>query len=147
MNIKSTMQWIKNRVYRDQYYKITKEGDQTSVYDFGPYEYILHIHNNGTLTYHFIKDQYDYVMVKPYKVLGMNVHFEKGSYLLPPESFFIKGNELFKETLTLWLCKHYLRIPPRKKCTLTVIDENADMYKCNYVVVDNNLKNDIKCLD
>jgi len=145
MKINNTMQWIKNRVYRDQYYKITKEGDQKSMYDFGPYEYILHIYNDGSLKYHFIKD--DYAKIYPYKVLGMNINFDDDSYIVPAESFFIKGNELFTEPLTLWLCKHYLNIPPRKKCTLTLIDEHADMYKCNCIVVDNNLKNDIKCLD
>lgn len=144
MKINNTMQWIKNRVYRDQYYKITKEGDQKSMYDFGPYEYILHIHNDGILKYHFIKEEYD--LVYPYKVLGMNINFEDESYIVPAESFFIKGNELFTEPLTLWLCKHYLNISPRKKCTLTLIDEHANMYKCNCIVVDNNLKNDIKCL-
>ena len=75
----------------------------------------------------------------------MKINFDNKSYIVPSESFFIKGNELFSEPLTLWLCKHYLHIKPQK-CTLTLIDENVDIYKCNYVVVNNNLKNDIKCL-
>jgi hypothetical protein len=139
------MQWIKNRIYRDQYYKIRHNGDQVSIYDFGPYDYILHIHNHGILKYHFIKT--DYVISQPYKVLGMKINFDDISYIVPAESFFIKGNELFTETLTLWLCKHYLYIHPRTKCSLTLIDENIEIYKCDFVAVDNNLKNDIKCID
>ncbi len=139
------IQWIKNNIYKDQYYKITKDGDQQSIYDFGPYEYILHIQNDGIIKYHFIKDSY--AIVNPYKVLGMNINFEERSYIVPANSFFIKGNELFTEPLTLWLCKHYLYVIPRKKCTLTLIDEHVNLYKCNSIVVHNNLQNDIKCLE
>ena len=50
------MQWIKNWWYTDQYYKITKDGDQKSIYDTSSFEYILHMHKTSKgMNYHFIK--------------------------------------------------------------------------------------------
>lgn len=129
------MQWLKNKLFTHQYYKITKEGDQLSMFDPSPFEYILHIENIKSLRYHFIKEDYQ---LTPYLMHGLSVDIDawsNRSYLLPAKEFAVEGNELFNETLTLWLCKHYLHIPPTSKSRTTIIDRNMNIYT---------LKNDIK---
>jgi len=138
------MQWLYNQVYRHQFYKITKEGDQLSMLDNSPAEYILHIQHEDKLRYHFIQTNYE--LTVPYTVLGMSVTIRDQPYLLPADQFIVRDNELFTETLTLWLCKHYLRIKPCHESTVTLIDENADIQVGTLCVVQNNLKNDIKCI-
>lgn len=136
------MQWLYNKLYTHQFYKITKDGDQLSMLDNAPFEYILHIHNDGKLRYHFMKD--NYVLTIPYSVLGMSVTIQNKQYILPSEQFIIQDNELFSEPLTLWLCKHYLHIDPCDTSTITMLDENADIQTGTLLRVQNNLKNDIK---
>jgi len=118
------MQWLKNRLFAHQYYKITKEGDQLSIFDPSPFEYILHIQNIDGLRYHFIKTNYE---VTPYVLHGLSVHIGEITYLLPAKEFAVQGNELFSETLTLWLCKHYLNIPCEPSIT-TIIDKNMNIH-------------------
>jgi hypothetical protein len=134
------MQWLKNRLYKNQYYKITLDGKQVSMMDNCAYAYILHIQQNK---YHFIKNEY--TLTYPYKVLGMSVRIRDKDYIIPPNDFLVGGNELFNETFTLWLCKHYLYIKPSTTCIVTILDENADLHVCSLLNVHNNLKNDIKC--
>jgi hypothetical protein len=121
------MQWIKNYLYKDQYYKITKEGDQRR------------------LQYHFIKPYDSYEIVVPYKVLGLSVYLNSKTYVIPPHSFFIQGNELFHETFFLWLCKHYLFIQPCQGTT-TIIDENIDIHTSSFLKVNNAFENDINVI-
>lgn len=135
------MQWIKNWWYTDQYYKITKEGDQKSMYDASPFEYILHIHNNGSLNYHFLKPGDSYQLKHPYTVLGLSITLDQ-CYVLPASSFLIKGNRL-DDTVVRWLCKQYL------KCDYgtyewTVVDTQVHLHKGTEIHVNNELKNDIK---
>jgi hypothetical protein len=135
------MQWIKNWWYTDQYYKITKEGDQKSMYDASPFEYILHIHNNGSLNYHFLKPGDSYQLKHPYTVLGLSITLDQ-CYVLPASSFLIKGNRL-DDTVVRWLCKQYL------KCDYgtyewTVVDTQVQLHKGTEIHVNNELKNDIK---
>jgi hypothetical protein len=137
------MQWFKNRWYTNQYYKITEDGTQVSMMDPCNYKYILHIQNKDTLKYHFITD--NYTLTCPYKILGMSVNIRNNEYILPPNSFLVKGNELFNKTFTLWLCKHYLYITPTNTCKVVILDENADIHFGSLINVDTNLKNDIKC--
>ena len=139
------MQWLNNYLYKDQYYKITKEGDQRPMLDCCSYEYILHIHHDKILQYHFIKPYESYEMITPYKVLGLSVYLNSKSYVISPDSFFIKGNELFHETFFLWLCKHYLFIRP---CTgtATIIDENIDIHASTFLKVNNAFENDINVI-
>jgi hypothetical protein len=136
------MQWFKNRWYTNQFYKITAEGKQLSMMSTEDYVYILHIQNKGTMKYHFITD--NYTLTCPYKVLGMSVNINNKDYILPPNDFLVKGNELFNETFTLWLCKHYLYITPINTCKVAILDENADFHFGSLMNVDNNIKNDIK---
>lgn len=134
------MQWCKNKIYEDQYYKITKDGDQRSMMDGSPCEYILHIHkNNKTLQYHFIKPYHSYEIQTPYTVLGMAVHIHSKAYIIPADSFLIRGNELFNETFMLWMCKHYLYIKPCKSCVATIIDTDATIHSRTILVVENQL--------
>lgn len=135
------MQWIKNWWFTDQYYKITKEGDQKSMYDASPFEYILHIHNNGSLNYHFLKPGDSYQLKHPYTVLGLSITLDQ-CYVLPASSFLIKGNRL-DDTVVRWLCKQYL------KCDYgtyewTVVDTQVQLHKGTEIHVNNELKNDIK---
>jgi hypothetical protein len=138
------MQWLYNKLCSHQFYKITRDGDQLSMMDNTPFEYILHIQNDGKLRYHFMKE--NYVLTHPYSVLGMSITIQNKQYILPSEQFIIQDNELFNETMTLWLCKHYLYITPCNKSTITILDENADIQICTLLRVQNNLKNDIKCI-
>lgn len=135
------MQWIKNWWYTDQYYKITKEGDQKSMYDESTFEYILHIYNNGTLNYHFLKPGDSYQIKHPYTVLGLSITIDH-CYVLPASSFLIKGNRL-DDTVVRWLCKHYLRCTYGKH-EWTVVDTQVQLHKGTTIHVNNELKNDIK---
>jgi hypothetical protein len=138
-------QWIRNRLYKDQFYKITSEGDQVSMMDSTPHVSILHIHRaSDGLKYHFITHSYE--LVVPYEVIGMSVYIHDTSYILPAKEFVIQENDLFSPSLTLWLCKHYLYIEPTTECTLTLIDANINVHHCSRLVVQNNLQNDIKCI-
>jgi hypothetical protein len=136
------VQWIRNLLYEHQFFKITAQGDQVSMMENVPYAYILHIQNKNGLKYHFIKDSYTIEI--PYEVVGLSVYIQDTAYILPHKSFIIKDNELFTETLTLWLCKHYLHITPTTKSTITLIDSNIDVHTCSKLFVQNNLQNDIK---
>ena len=136
------MQWIKNQWYTDQYYKITKEGDQKSMYDEAPFDYILHIHNNGTLNYHFLKPGDSYQIKQPYTVLGLSITLDDRCYVLPASSFLIQGNRL-DDTFVRWLCKYYLKCPPGKR-EWTVVDTQVQLHKGTEFHVNNELKNDIK---
>jgi len=135
------MQWIKNKWYTDQYYKITKEGDQKSMYDASPFEYILHMHKDVVMKYHFLKPGDSYQIKHPYNVLGLSVTIDQ-CYVLPASSFLIQGNEL-GDTFLLWLCKHYLHIPPGKG-EWTILDTQVQLHKGMLIHVNNELKNDIK---
>jgi hypothetical protein len=135
------MQWIKNGWYTDQYYKITKEGDQKSMYDASPFDYILHIHNNGSLHYHFLKPGDSYQIKHPYTVLGLSITLDH-CYVLPASSFLIKGNRL-DDTVVRWLCKHYLKCD-YGKYEWTVVDTQVQLHKGTDIHVNNELKNDIK---
>ena len=119
------MQWLKNKLFTHQYYKITKEGDQLSIFDSSPFEYILHIQNVDSLKYHFMKKEYK---LTPYMIHGLSVCIDKVEYVLPAKEFAVQGNELFSETLTLWLCKHYLHIPPNTESVTTIIDKMMNLY-------------------
>jgi len=134
------MQCLKNYFYTDQFYKITEEGDQISMTGNTPYVYILHIYKGKK--YHFVKPNESYKLEYPYKLLGLSVQFHK-TFILPPDSFVIKGNE-FTIPFLKWLCKHYLMITYKESPTITVIDEDACMMKGNSFCVNNTLKNDIK---
>lgn len=136
------MQWIRNRLYENQFYKITAQGDQVSMMETIPYSYILHIQNRNGLKYHFITDSYTIEI--PYEVIGLSVYIQGTAYILPPKEFILKGNDLFTESLTLWLCKHYLYIEPCRESMLTLIDSNIDVHTCSKLLVQNNLQNDIK---
>lgn len=136
------MQWLKNRLLTHQYYKITKDGDQLSIFDPSPFEYILHIEHVNSLRYHFIKDSYEINI--PYRICGMSVTIYDIDYNIPPNDFVVEGNDLFCETLTLWLCKHYLNIYPTTQSYITIIDENMDIYMGASINIKKHLQNDIK---
>jgi hypothetical protein len=139
------LQWIRNRFYEHQFYKITALGDQLSMMDSTPHVCILHIHRQSDgWKYHFITGSYE--ITTPYKVIGMSVNIRDTSYILPPNEFVIQGNDLFSHTLTLWLCKHYLYIEPTTESTLTLIDTDVNIHQCARLVVENNLQNDIKSI-
>ena len=133
------MQWIKNWWYTDQYYKITKEGGQKSMYDESPFEYILHIHKG---LYHFLKPGDSYQIKHPYSVLGLSITIDDHCYVLPASSFLIKGNRL-DDTFVRWLCKHYLKCAYGKH-EWTVVDTQVQLHKGTTLHVNNELKNDIK---
>ena len=134
------MQWIKNQWYTDQFYKITKEGDQKSMYDESPFDYILHIHKG--LHYHFLKPGDSYQIKHPYTVLGLSITLDDQCYVLPASSFLIQGNRL-DHTFVRWLCKHYLYRSPGK-VEWTVVDNQVQLHKGTEIHVNNELKNDIK---
>ena len=123
------MQWLKNKWFTHQYYKITKEGDQISMMEDDPHSYILHIYNDGHIRYHFIKPGQSYKIEYPPKILGLSVTYDKVHYLLPTESFVIKGNE-FTPIIQKWLCKHYLGIKPHVNGEFTLIDKDACIICC-----------------
>lgn len=137
------MQSIKNWWYTDQYYKITKEGDQKSIYDSSPFEYILHMHKTTKgMQYHFLKPGDSYQIRLPYSVLGLSISINDDCYVLQPSSFLIQGNNL-GEIFVLWLCKHYLH---RKhgKVEWTILDDTVMLHQGSTICVNNELKNDIK---
>ena len=136
------MQWLKNKLFTHQYYKITKEGDQLSMFDPSPFEYILHIHKSlKGLQYHFIKPGESYKIVNPYDVIGLSFTVHNKTYILSPHSFLIQGNE-WNEIFMRWLCK-YLGIYYGQG-TIALLDRNIILYSGTYLKVMNELKNDIK---
>jgi hypothetical protein len=137
------MQWLKNKWFAHQYYKITEEGDQVSIYDSQKAHYILHIQNEGQLYYHFIVPGSSYRIETPYDALGLSIELNK-SYLLPPKQFMIKGNQLGSPVFLKWLCKHYLGISMPEKSMIHCIDQDANLYSGTTLYVDNTLKKDIK---
>ena len=137
------MQWIKNWWYVDQYYKITKEGDQKSIYDSIPFEYILHMHKTDKgMQYHFLKPGDSYQIRLPYSVLGLSISINEDFYVLQPSSFLIQGNEL-GDIFVLWLCKHYL-YRKNGKAEWTILDDTVMLHQGSCICVNNELKNDIK---
>lgn len=137
------MQSIKNWWYQDQYYKITKEGDQKSIYDSSPFEYILHMHKTTKgMQYHFLKPGDSYQIHLPYSVLGLSITINEVCYVLQPSSFLIQGNDL-GEIFVLWLCKHYL-YRKHGKAEWTILDNTVMLYQGSTICVNNELKNDIK---
>jgi len=136
------MQWLKNKLFTHQYYKITKEGDQISMMEDDAYSYILHIYNDGHIRYHFIKPGQSYKIEYPPKILGLSVTYDKVHYLLPTESFVIQDNE-FTPIVQKWLCKHYLYIPPHEHGTFTIIDKDACIHSYEDLSI-NNIDNNIK---
>ena len=118
------MQWLKNKLFTHQYYKITDNGDQVSMMENVKHDYILHIYNDGHIRYQFIKLGQSYKLEYPTKILGLSVMYNDITYILPTESFVIKHNE-FNSTIQKWLCKHYLYIPPYEDGQFTIIDQNA----------------------
>ena len=137
------MQWIKNRWYVDQYYKITKEGDQKSMYDACPFEYILHMHKTDKgMQYHFFKPGDSYQIRFPYSVLGLSITIDGDCYVLPHSSFLIQGNEL-GDIFVSWLCKHYL-YRKNGKAEWTILDDTVMLHQGSSIYVNNELKNDIK---
>ena len=136
------MQWLKNKLYTHQYYKITEDGEQVSMYDSRKAHYILHIQNDGQLYYHFIIPGKSYEIQVPYSVLGLSIELDK-SYELPAKQFIIKGNELGSTVFIKWLCKH-LGISFREYWKVHCIDSEANVYSGNTLYVENTLKKDIK---
>lgn len=136
------MQWLKNKYYTHQYYKITPEGEQKSIYDTCKEAYVLHIYNDqDVIKYHFISK--DYEIISPYKVIGLSVCIRNRTYLLPSSSFIIKGNVLFDTPVLRWLCIHYLHIMPCDTCTIVAIDEDANLYTGTQLNVRKTLEQDI----
>jgi hypothetical protein len=137
------MQSIKNWWYADQYYKITNEGDQKSIYDSSPFEYILHMHKTSKgMQYHFLKPGDSYQIRLPYSVLGLSITINEDCYVLQPSSFLIQGNNL-GEIFVLWLCKHYL-YRKHGKAEWTIVDHTVMLHQGSTICVNNELKNDIK---
>jgi hypothetical protein len=137
------MQSIKNWWYTDQYYKITKEGDQKSMYDSSPFEYILHMHKTSKgIQYHFLKPGDSYQIRLPYSVLGLSITINEDCYVLQPSSFLIQGNNL-GEIFVLWLCKYYL-YRKHGKAEWTIVDDTVTLHQGYTICVNNELKNDIK---
>ena len=136
------MQWLKNKLFTHQYYKITDNGDQVSMMENVKHDYILHIYNDGHIRYHFIKLGQSYKLEYPTKILGLSVMYNDITYILPTESFVIKHNE-FNSTIQKWLCKHYLY---RKygKAEWTILDDTVMLHQGSCICVNNELKNDIK---
>ena len=129
------MQWLKNKWFTHQYYKITKEGDQVSMMENISHVYILHIYNDGHIRYHFIKPGQSYKIKYPLKLLGLSVTYDMVHYILPTESFVIEHND-FNSTVQKWLCKHYLHIPPQDNGQFTIIDQDACISVCdNFKVI------------
>jgi hypothetical protein len=136
------MQYLKNWWYTDQYYKITKEGDQKSIDDPSPFEYILHMHKEDKMYYHFIKPGQSYQIKHPYSALGLSITMNGYCHILPSSSFLIQGNEL-GDVFVAWLCKHYLYCSPGKG-EWTIVDNQVQLHKGTMIHVNNELKNDIK---
>jgi len=139
------MQWLKNKYCSHQYYKISSEGEQWSMYDKRPEAYILHIYReDGNLKYHFVSRYHSYVRIVPYQVIGLSIGIRSRTYLLPAMSFILKGNNLFDRPILRWLCTHYLGIMPADTCRLVAIDDCANLYSGERLVVNTTLENDIK---
>ena len=138
------MQWIKNKYYTHQYYKITVDGEQRSIYDKCKESYILHLKNDhGVMKYHFIPPNGNYEMEKPYSVLGISIRIRNHTYLLPVDSFIWKGNVLFDRPLLRWLCMHYLGIMPADTCRIVAIDADANLHSGERICVSTSLEEDI----
>ena len=139
------MQWLKNKWYTHQYYKITEDGDQVSIYDAQKAHYILHIQNTGPLYYHFITPGKSYEIHAPYDVLGLSIEIgTRKNYVLPAKSFILQGNPLGSTVFVKWLCKHYLGISFQEYWKIHCIDAEANVYSGHTLYVDNTLKKDIK---
>jgi len=130
---------MKNWWYTDQYYKITKEGDQKSIYDSSPFEYILHMHKTAKgMQYHFLKPGDSYQIRLPYSVLGLSITINEDCYVLQPSSFLIQGNNL-GEIFVRWLCKHYL-YRKHGKAEWTILDDTVMLHQGSTIFVNNELK-------
>jgi hypothetical protein len=136
------MQWIKNNYYVHQYYKITENGEQRSMYDSCTEAYILHIHNDGIMKYYFIPPGGSYEMKTPYTVNDLSVCIRNCMYPLPPESFVLRGNVLFDRPLLRWLCMYYLGITPADTCTIVAVKDSTYSGEC--LCVNTSLEKDIK---
>jgi hypothetical protein len=123
------MQWLKNKCFTHQYYKITEDGSQVSMMENVPHSYVLHIYNDGHVRYHFIKLGQSYKLDYSTTILGLSVTYNNVPYLLPTESFAIQKNE-FTPTIQKWLCKHYLHISPQENGKFTWIDQDAHITVC-----------------
>jgi len=137
------MQWVYNKLYTHQYYKITEDGEQVSIYDSKKAHYILHIQNDGELYYHFIIPGKSYEITTPYEVMGLSVEMGN-SYLLPCKTFMIKGNEVGSTVFMKWLCRYHLGIRFQPYWRIHCIDMDANLYSGHTLYVDNTLKKDIK---
>jgi hypothetical protein len=138
------MQWFTNRFYTHQYYKITSEGEQKSIYDTCKESYILHIHNDHhVLKYHFLTHESDYELKHPYTLSKLSIHIENQTYDLHPYSFIIQGNRLFDRPILRWLCIHYLGIPPVDTCKITCVDKST-IVLCSQLDIHTSLEKDIK---
>lgn len=137
------MQWLYNKLYTHQYYKITEDGEQVSIYDSQKAHYILHIQNDSQLYYHFIIPGESYEIKVPYGVLGISVEIGK-SYVLPYQQFMVRGNQIGNTVFMKWLCKYYLGIPFQQYWKIHCIDTDANLYSGHTLYVDNTLKKDIK---
>jgi len=139
------MQWLKNKYCSHQYYKITSEGEQLSMYDKRPEAYILHIYREGDhIKYHFVAKEQRYTRIVPYKVIGLSIGIRSRTYLLPAMSFIVKGNDLFDRPILRWLCTHYLGIMPADTCKIVAIDDCANVYTGDRLTVNSTLEKDIK---
>ena len=136
------MQYLKNWWYKDQYYKITSDGEQQSMEYEGAFETILHIYKSEKgMQYHFIKPGESYKIVNPYDVIGLSFTVHNTPYILSPHSFLIQGNE-WNETFMRWLCL-YLGVSYGKG-RIALLDRNISLFSGTYLKVNNDLKNDIK---
>ena len=118
-------QFVKNKCMEHQYFKITRNGHQVSMFNPDPFEYILHIENKGVVKYHFMKDTYE--IAHPEPILGLSVTINNTPHVLNPTQFYIAGTTLFDETITLWLCRHYFKIYPTTESQITIIDQFVDV--------------------
>jgi hypothetical protein len=136
------MQWIKNKCYVHQYYKITEEGEQRSIYDPCKEAYTLHVYQDDVMKYYFIPPGGSYEMETPYTVNELSVCIRNRTYRLPPESFIFKRNVLFDRPLLRWLCIHYLGIMPADTCTIVAVTDST--YSGERLCVNTSLEKDIK---
>ena len=134
------MQFIKNWWYTDQYYKISADGNQLSMYNSSEHVCILHIHKSPTgIQYRFIKHGQSYQSsTLSYTIFGLSLTIEhcytifglsittNRSHILPVKSFLLEGNTL-DDTIVLWLCKNYLHVTPGKSIW-TIIDDKVCLH-------------------
>ena len=127
------MQFIKNWWYTDQYYKITDDGTQKSMYDSSDYKCILRIHKSPTgIQYRFIQLGQPYQTKSlPYTIFGLSVTIQQRSFVLPVKSFLLHENTL-NETVALWLCKNYLYVSPGE-ITWSLIDNVVQIHTCKTI--------------